>query len=311
MFMYMVLGSFFIVWLFVLYMVLTQRRLEKLGVEQERFSHPFYNWIYRYSFVKPISWFVDDDNELSTKGEKIKEKLVVAGYYNKLFTVRSYMGFTVVFFAVGLLLGLIIAAASTQQHLIYKVLFNVDVEPVAFNLKIILIVIMISLLLGLIPNIILSSKAKKAIYNKNKDLPMLMMFVILMLRSSKSTDEIMLALTKIKSSQQDVFIKAYRIYTRSPLDATILIKNHFGDGLFADMFDLLVDIKEYAKEEVIVIMESNLKTFVNTTNEIKRRNDLTSQVYSETSMAIPFLAIMFLGVAPLMAMAFSGLAALS
>lgn len=311
MLMYGVLALFLLIWLIVLYDVLTKRKFKKLEVEQSRFEHPFFDWLYRYSFVKPFSWFVDDDNELTTKGEKVKEKLITAGYYNRIFTVRSYMMFTTVIFFALVILGVLIAAATLNLEFIYKILFNVEVEPTPINLQRMLVIMMVVVLLGLIPNQVLKMKAKKAIYNKNKDLPMLMMFVILMLRSGKSTAEIMYDLTKVKSNQQEIFEKAYRIYTRSPKDALILLKNHFGDGLFSDMFDLLMDVSEYAKEETVMIMESNMKSFVDTTNEIKRRNDLTMQVYSQGSMSVPFIAVIFLGVAPLLAMSFNAFAAFS
>lgn len=307
---YIASGLFLIVWLIAVYFVMVNRKIEKLQIEKSRFEHPFFDWLYRYSFVKPFIWFVDDDNELSTKGEAIKEKLIEAGYYNRYFVVRSYMAFQAIIFFVLVFIGMLMAAATLKIHVLYKFLFNVNVEPVPINIQSMLLIMMVVILMGLIPNFVLKSKVKKAIYNKNKDLPMLMMFAILMLRSGKSTGQIMYDLTKIESSQREIFEKAYRIYVRSPKDANELIKIHFGDGLFADMFDLLTDVSDYAKEETIMIIESNLKSFVDTTNEIKRRNDVTSQVISQTSMVIPFAAVIFLGVAPLLAMSFASFASM-
>ncbi|MBG9693068.1 hypothetical protein ABD91_20130 [Lysinibacillus sphaericus] len=297
-------------WLFVVYYIIVQKKLDKMGVDRNRFGKPFYNWLYTYAHVKPLSWFVDDDNELTTKGEKIKKQLVETGHYNVKFVVRSYMAFQIVVFAGLVLVGLIVCVASVRLDLIYKLLLNVDVAVVPINFQRFLMIIMIVVLLGLVPGYMLKSRAKKIMLAKEREVPMIMMFVILMLRSGKSTGQIMNDLAKVKSMHQQEFEKAALIYARSPESAIEYLKGYFGNSAIADMFELVSDVTNYSRNEVISIIESNMKSYVGSKEEQTRRKDLTSQVYSQATMAVPFSAVILLGVLPLLGMAFASFTSL-
>lgn len=301
---------FFMTWLCVIYYVIVQKKLDKLKVDRNRFGKSFYNWLYTYSHVKPLSWFVDDDNELTTKGEKIKKQLIETGQYNVKFVVRSYMAFQMVVFAALVLIGLVVCLVSLRLDIIYKVLLNVDVEVVPIDLQRFLMIFMIVLLLGLVPGYILKSRAKKIMLAKEREVPMIMMFVILMLRSGKSTGQIMNDLAKVKSMHQQEFEKAALIYARSPESAIEYLKGYFGNSSIADMFELVSDVTNYARTEVISIIESNMKSYVGSKEEQARRKDLTSQVYSQATMAVPFSAVILLGVLPLFGMAFASITSL-
>ncbi|MFY0516633.1 hypothetical protein ACOMCU_02195 [Lysinibacillus sp. UGB7] len=297
-------------WLFVVYYIIVQKKLDKMGVDRNRFGKPFYNWLYTYAHVKPLSWFVDDDNELTTKGEKIKKQLVEIGHYNVKFVVRSYMAFQIVVFTGLILVGLIVCVASVRLDLIYKLLLNVDVAVVPIDLQRFLMIIMIVVLLGLVPGYMLKSRAKKIMLAKEREVPMIMMFVILMLRSGKSTGQIMNDLAKVKSMHQQEFEKAALIYARSPESAIEYLKGYFGNSAIADMFELVSDVTNYSRNEVISIIESNMKSYVGSKEEQTRRKDLTSQVYSQATMAVPFSAVILLGVLPLLGMAFASFTSL-
>lgn len=271
-------------------------------INQEKFEKKFFNEMYLLSFGIPFKWFVDDDDRPTEKKTIQLQKTIALGGYDKLFTLRSYMTFKVVITMIMLLVGGFVIIVIDYWHIVSKLLFAIESPPIEMTLTSKGIIVGILLGIGLIPNMVLKSKVKKKLKNDVKDIPVLQMFIILMLRSNKTIAEILYALSKIDTPHKETFEKSYRIYLRNKGEGMEFLKKHFQDTKFVDTFNLLEDIGEYARSECIRILENNLHTLVEETAMIKQRNDATRLVFSQASMFIPFVAVVTLGVLPYIVM---------
>jgi hypothetical protein len=298
----MIYAIFLIVWAAMFLYVLAQSRFDgDLADEEVSFASPFHQGIYRISFAIPFKWFVEDDRNLTVKGKKTKELLMQAGY-NKKFTVRSFMAYKVVVMFSSLILIAFTLLMLDNLPWIMSTFLNVDPSTMndsGLTIDMILLTSCFYLSFALFPGIILKNKAKKELVNSNKDLPILHMFTILMLRSNKTVSEILFALSKLNTYHKDVFERGYRMYLRNKYEGMAYLRSHFDNARFVEMFNLLENIAEYARESCISIMDSNMKALVEETNTLKRRNDLSRLVYSQASMVVPFLAIILLGATPI------------
>ncbi|WCF11413.1 hypothetical protein NDS46_31135 (plasmid) [Paenibacillus thiaminolyticus] len=301
----MIYVLFFIIWIGVLITVGIQIQAEKPIAGEPEFPKPIYRYIYRLSFAFPFKWFVDDDNNLTKKGSKLQEQLKYSGY-DSFFTVRSFMAFKAMILLGSLFIGSALIVFLNNMDGIISVVSNVE-SNVGMNLKpkTIIMILCVCLLIGLMPNIRLKSKAKRALVEHSKDLPMIQMFTILMLRSNKTVSEILFALSKLNTKHREIFERGYRMYLRNKNEGLAYLRSSFDNERFIEMFNLLEDIAEYAREECIQIMESNMKSLINDINTIKRKNDLSKLVYSQASMIVPFSAILLLGAVPIIVMGLS------
>lgn len=297
------------VWIVVFFVLMTQIQTEKLNFKDKpEFITPFYDNVYHLSFVLPFKWFVEDDNNLTKKGLLMQEQLRITGN-DKMFSVRSFMAYKVVLLIASLALGGFIILLMHNMGFITGFLLDLDSAKEkstgGLNPKTIILVLSACMIIPLMPGLKLKSQAKRALVTNTKDLPMIQMFTILMLRSNKTVSEILFALSKLNTSHRDVFERGYRIYLRNKQEGMAYLRSNFTHDRFIEMFNLLEDIAEYAREECIQIMESNRKSLVDDINSIKRKNDLSRLVYSQASMMVPFAAILLLGAAPVIIMGVS------
>lgn len=271
-------------------------------INKEKFENKFFNEMYLLSFGLPFKWFVDDDERPTEKKTEELKKTIALGGYDKYFTLRSYMTFKVLVAMVMLLIGGIVVLMLDYWHVLSSALFAIESEPLSFTWATKIMIVASFLVVGLIPNMILKTKVKKKLKDDVKDIPVLQMFIILMLRSNRTIAEILFSLSKVDTPHKESFEKGYRIYLRNKGEGIHFLKEHFEGTKFVDTFNLLEDIGEYARSECIRILENNLHSLVEETAIIKERNDMSRLIFSQASMAVPFVAILTLGALPLVIM---------
>lgn len=299
----MIYWFFFVIWVITVVMIYNSYSLKnEPRLQQPKFEKKFYNELYTMSFGIPFKWFVDDDeNPTHPKTKKLKAQLEMSGL-DKYFTLRSYMTLKVLLLVVSLLAGGIVLLCMKYSYILSKILFNVETDPRPLTIQTTILVMCFFLLVALLPDILLKGRVKKKIKEHIKDIPVLQMFIILMLRSNKTIAEILYALSKINTPHRTAFEKGYRIYLRNQGEGLQFLKKHFKGTRFVETFNLLEDIGEYARSECIRILESNLASLVEEMNTIKRRTDMSHLIYSQASMFVPFVAILVLGAFPLIVM---------
>lgn len=299
--MYYILGA---VWMLALLSIFNSKKQNISTHDENKFKSKFHNELYQLSFSIPFVWFVEDDDNLTVKGKVVKEDLRNAGYTNK-YTVRSFMTFKVLIFLICICLGGITVFIMQNASMLSQVLLNIKTEQQAMSAKDIITVFSFWLTLSLLPNLLLRGKVKKNIVSRNKDIPVLQMFIILMLRANKPITDIIFALSKLNTAHKESFEQGYRIYLRNKREGIDYLKSQFVGSRFFETFNLLEDIGEYAREDCIRILESNMKNIVEETALIKRKNDMSSLVYTQSSMLFPFAVIILLGAVPFVMMGLS------
>lgn len=283
--------------------LLNSFRMETSKVEIKKpFKNKWANNLYRYSYHMPFIWFIDEKEE-HPRTKDLKLKLAEANLTH-LFNQRS---FTVLKFGVmmtSLIAFVLFVLMLDNAGAFAKLLFNVDQVSMAGdstqsygNIKI--VAFMILLTLTLVPNFYLKRRASMYRYYHLKDIPVVQLFIILMLRSKKPIGEILYALSKINTRYQNIFDTGYRIYIRNKDEGLEYIKESFGETNFKETINVLKDMGEYSREDSIKLLENNMQQIVEKNNAMKRRGDLSRLVYSQSTIAIPFIAIIVLCFVPL------------
>lgn len=273
--------------------------INKIDIDKRNlFNKKFHNKMLDLSYCFPFRYFVPKDFERDEKIDNTKKFLKDAQIEDK-YNVRSFMAFKFFIFLVSFVLYLILVLIKKYSYKIRNFLFKTNLSPKSFSFVDTLPLLIICLFLALLPNIILKVKAKKNIMNRNKDIPLLQMFIILMLKSGKTVNETLYLLSKLSTPHKNTFIVGYRIYTRNPEEGFSYMKERFDNKKFQETFDVLEEIENYSRKESIMILENNMGSIVNEFNDIKRRNDLTNLLYSQASMIVPFLSIILFVMLPI------------
>lgn len=291
-----------ILWIITFVITYTNILYKKYPFAKEiPFEKKIYNDIYVWSYAIPFKWFVDEDEPTEEKTRELQKHLILAGYTDK-FTVRSFMAFkTMVLITMLLMAGLVLLAIE-HMHTLIGVITQNPMEPLEVSPANKIMIVLFFLAGSLFPNMIIKGKSRKHTKEYTKDIPVLQMFIILLLRSNKTVQEILFALSKVDTTHKIAFKKGYRMYLRNQTEGMQYLKNYFKRTRFIETISLLEDIGKYPKKEVVRILESNLHSLVEESNQTKRRADLTKLIYSQASLGIPFLALMLLAIFPLLAL---------
>lgn len=277
-------------------------RMETSTVKIKKpFKSKWANLLYRYSYHMPFIWFIDEKEE-HPKTKDMKNKLAQANLTH-LFNYRSFTVLKVGTMMTSIILFLFVLLVVNNGDWFAKVLFNIEpaingeTVPANNNVKIISFVVL--LLMALVPNVYLRRRADMYKHLHLKDIPVIQLFIILMLRSRKPIAEILFALSKINTRYKHIFDSGYRMYIRNKEEGLEYIKESFGETNFKETVNVLKDMGEYSREDSIKLLENNMQQIIEKNNSVKRRGDLSRLVYSQSTIAIPFIAIIVLCFVPL------------
>lgn len=284
----------------ILYNNFTLRRY--VDIQRVKFPHPFFDYMYQLSYSVPFRWFVDDDENPTKKRTIEVKKLLQKSGYDRYFTLRSYLAFKVYLLLILLFVGVVILTVIHYWEIVGSVIFGVSVEKVAVSASNVFFIFAFLLLLALLPDQILKIKAKTKQKEETYDFTHIQMFIILMLQSKKTVGEILHGISKLNTPYKEDFEKSYRIYARNKNEGFQFLKERFSDYQFIDTLKLLEDLGEYARVECIRILEEDLDGMIEENSMKKRRKDLSTLILSETSMFVPFLAVLIFGALPLLSM---------
>lgn len=270
--------------------------------EIKKFDDPLFNELYQWSFVAPFKWFVDDENRpTKDKNVEVKRWLVEAGWDRKL-TLRSYMTLKVFLLFGSFVVFLFWTYVLKEWHTVARLFTGTEMDAIELTWQSYIKIGSVCLAFALLPDFLLKNKAKKVQKERVKDIPILQMFIILMLRSGKTIADVLFALSKLDTPHKDVFVKGYYIYARNRQEGIDFLIRHFEGTRFVETFYLLRDMSDYSRQECIRILEDGLTSIVEEINQMKRRNDLSRLIYSQASMMVPFAAILLLGALPFITM---------
>lgn len=295
---YYLIPLFFALLLGLITLVLTQTSEKKMI--DKPFLNEWSNELYVMSYSKPFKWFINPDEE-HFKVKKIKKLIVEANEAHRL-NYRVYVTIQLLtLFLAGLSL-LLFSLLANNSVLIFKYLFNVSVNTANPQTMLQVKVVVGTLLLGLTltPSLFLKHKAKKNKYLFVKDLPILQLFIILMLKAKRPLSEVIYVLSTTNTVYKTIFDTAYRIYIRDKKEGMSYLQDAFMGTKFEETIKVLSEYGEYSKKDTMTVLENGLKDIDEYTNTQRRRKDTGQGVFSQLTLAIPFLSILMLGFAPLL-----------
>ena len=263
------------------------------------FVNKWSNLLYFLSFKKPFVWFIDNDEE-NPKTKEVIKNLKEA----HLTHVMNYRVFTVAKFllvTLDVLLFFVIMFVIKNIHTIFYFLFRTEIAPITGqDLKdLYVIVILILLATLIIPNSYIKKKATESSYGALRDIPLIQMFIILMLRSNKTTSEIFYGLSQINTCYREIFYTAYLKYIRNSNECFDFLEETFKNTEFEDSLRILKSLPDYSKKDTIEILENQMNSTVAATTNKKRRKDVSGLVLSQATVMFPFIAFCILVLVPI------------
>lgn len=268
---------------------------------EKPFQSEFFNDIYGMSFSAPFKWFINPDMK-DPKVKDITMKIAEANLGNKI-NYRSFVTIQILIFITSIVLFLISSVLIDNSEAVISFLFNVQIGNLGDTGtspgKSKLVVFMMLLVLAILPKFWLKFQADNNRYFYLKDMPIIQLFIILMLRSKRTLSEVLYVLSRTNTRYKKMFETGYRIYLRNKSEGFEYLKVCFTGTKFEETLTILQDYNEYAHADSITILENNMEEMVQFTNNLKRKNDLSKLLYSQGSLIIPFLAVIVLGLVPL------------
>lgn len=267
------------------------------GVDKP-FDNSFSNLLYRLSFSKPYVWFIPE-TPIHPKAVSRNAVIATAEMTNKL----DYRAFTVLqtsLLSLSMISTFIIYLLLRQSDFIIRFFFNIDMSE-GSNTTVLSVFIGILLLMGaLVPNMYLNYIAGKKTESFIAELPLIQLFLILMIRSKRPIGEILYTLSKNEGRFKNIFSTGYRIFLRDKDAGFDYLQSAFGKSSFRDSIVVLSTAEEYEKEYSAEALESKMPTLLDDVAASKKNRGVLRGLLSEGSIALPFVAVMLLGVGPIL-----------
>ena len=272
---------------------------EKVIVMEKPFENDLSNELYALSFTKPFSEAINPD-ETNNRVRDIEKMIAEAGLSHKI-NYRVYTVIQLSLVGIGLIALIIFLLLSNQVGAIFRFLLNIEIpiDSPKSKQNLVLGLATCVVLLGLVPKIYLSKRAKRNAFYFQKDLPILQLFIILVLRAKRPIRELLFVLSKTEMRYKDLFSNAYRIYLRNEDESFINLKKTFESTKMSNTMSILSEYAEYSKEESLTLLENNLEDIIEESHVMKRKKDIMGAVMSQGSLMFPLVGVVLLGLLPL------------
>jgi len=265
------------------------------------FDNEYTNLFYNLADVAPFKWFIEENPKhikALTMNHLIKEASL-----DKTLDYKSATALQFILLFVGVLGFLLINIALEPIINVFSFLLNLDAADLIGDLSTMNQIRIVAVVIFVIPALLikpyLKQKAKKNEISFIKDLPLLQLFIILMLKSDRTINEVMYVSSTTKSTYQRTFQQAYLIYLRNPEEAFDYLEEVFDGTRLIDTVYTLRDFPEYDKAESIQALENNQEEIEEFTKQARKKAEAGKNMMATVSMTFPFLAVLALGAAPL------------
>lgn len=256
------------------------RRINIEGKNGKNFESNFSKALYLVSYCYPIKSFARNDRKLNKKEKKIKKDIEELGL-SYLFNFEMFMALR--YFLLFLSFAIFLFIFFT-----FKLYNNISS----------LFPFVLLLLLPLIPNLYLKKKRKEYKRFCYDEAIILQLLIILLVESSSTIENVILALSKLETYHKKTFQKAYRICSRSKSESLSFLEDELGASSLGNSFNVLNNMHKYSKEDTVRILESNFKEMERINLKESRRKELVKFSYSQVSVVAPFLSVILLGAVP-------------
>ena len=267
------------------------------GVDKP-FDNDISNLLYKFSFSKPYVWFIP---ETAIHPKAIARNSVIAqAEFTRKMDYRSFTVLQTSLLAFAIVMTVIAYVLLQQGDFVIRLFFNIDMAD-GSNTTILSIFVGIALLLfALVPNMYLNHVANKNNEAFVGDLPLLQLFLILMIRSKRPIGEMLYTLSKTEGRYRNIFSTGYRIFLRDKDAGFNYLESAFGRTSFRDSVNVLATCDEYSREYSAESLSSKMPTLLDDVAVSKKNRGVLRGLLSEGSIALPFVAVMLLGVGPIL-----------
>lgn len=273
--------------------------------ELKTFSNKWADLLHRISYFIPFYWFCDNNLESKKAQERIDKttkELAKAGLtvymdhrsLQTLKTILLFFGASLGFF--------VLVTLFNFNYIALNLLKLTDMNGVAdfrLNFRTSVMVVLICGSLFFIPSIYVKFRVKKLEHIMSRDIPVIQLFIILMLRSRKSVREIFLMLSQLDTFFKDVFVNGLSEFLLTPDRGFNYLYDNINDESFKATVDILRTADSFSIETLLVALEGNMKQVVEDNLTKKRRSDLSKLVYSSVSFVLPFLGVIVFLIIPM------------
>ena len=260
------------------------------------FDNALSNKLYQLSYSPFYASFLPESPDMP-KAQDQDKMFAQSGYATKI-NYRVFGTVQIMLFMVAFAFTILLGSVIAFNPWIVKSLFNIDV--VEGSVTPFLGVGCFLMLLCLTPSLYFKSKAKSRQAGFVKDLPILQLFIVLMLKSQRSTAEILYTLGKTNTRYREIFDVAYRISIRSSAESFDYLRNAFAGTAFVDTITILATSEEYSRQDSIEVLEGRIDSLIQDVENIKGDKGALKGLLSEGSIALPMIALMVLVVVPIL-----------
>lgn len=280
-----------------LYALSTLQVRRKIIIMDRPFENEFSNELYALSFGQPFNWFViEDSNHQSVKS--LTKTLAEAGLAH-IMNYRVFMTIQTALIIACLLLGLSFLIFFEQANWVLELLFNISFVVEGMDTQQApIIVFCFFMLIPFAPRVYIRQRAKSNNYNFKKDLPVLQLFILQMLRANNTTGEVIYLMSKIETRYQQIFSTGYRIYTRNPGEGFKYLRNSFSGTKFEETISILEDFHQFSREESFRVLLNVSKDIDDQLAGLKKNKATGAMLLAEGSIFLPLLAVLFLVFVP-------------
>ena len=269
----------------------------KYNAMSKPFNNRYSNKLHEWSFKPPFSSFVPEN---TNKKEAIQaNQLIAKAGYSELMDYRVLATSQIVLLILGALVTMIVAAIVSVGGEVFSVLFNLSGDQSSINQQLTIATFVLMLLMGIVPKMVLSSKAKNNHFGFVKDLPMLQTLLVLMVKSNRSMSEIMYTLSTSEIRYKSIFATAYRIYLRDKSSSFDYLSGVFAGTGFSDSITYLATLEQYSRSTTAEALQSKIAGLLADSEVLKKDKSVVKGLFAEGAVAIPFIAIILLGVVPI------------
>lgn len=276
-----------------LYALSTLQVRRKILIMDRPFDNEFSNELYALSFGKPFCWLIEEDSN-HRKVKTITKNLAEAGLADRL-NYRAFMTIQTALMIACFVLGLCFLIFFEQANWFLEILFNISfVVEGADNQQAPIIVFCVLMLLSYTPQFYIRQRAKSNNFNFKKDLPVLQLFILQMLRANNTTGEVIYLMSKIDTRYQQIFATGYRIYTRNTAEGFQYLRNSFSGTKFEETISILEDFHQFSREESFKVLLNVSKDIDDQLASLKKSKATGAMLLAEGSIFLPLLAVLFL-----------------
>lgn len=272
---------------------------QRLGKEKY-FENEYANLLYNLSKVAPFKWFIEEDNR-HVKALKTNY-LINEADVQHLFNYQSLTTLQVFILMIGLSIFAVVALFLEPIINVLSFSLNLDAQAILSDASSMNMTRIIILIIVLLPAIAIRPILKWKASNREiyfiKDLPLLQLFIILMLRSNHTINQVLYILSTTESTYRESFRQAYLIYLRDPHEAFDYLEDVFEGTRLIETIYTLRDYPEYEKNESIQTLENNQGEIKEYTKNARKRIESARNIFATISMSFPFLAVLLLGAGP-------------